>query len=118
MSPLDVAVHEPATYVQRRRTAGWRAPVGAVSCTRAKYPTRWGNPFKIGDLLPDSTDAVVTGREHCVQVYREWLRGQPIEQAAIRLHLAGKPLMCWCAPGQVCHVQDVIIPLINEGVLP
>jgi hypothetical protein len=26
--------------------------------------------------------------------------------------------VCWCAPGRPCHVQDVLIPLVNEEVLP
>lgn len=31
--------------IQRKRTAGWRMPDGAVYVGR---PTRWGNPFKLG----------------------------------------------------------------------
>lgn len=105
----------PATYVKRRRVAGWKMPEGAVSCTRARNPTRWGNPFRVGDLV----DGVrVEDHTHAVHLYRVWLRDRPIEQAAIRRHLAGKVLMCWCAPGRPCHVQDVMIPLINEGRRP
>jgi hypothetical protein len=33
--------------VQLRRTKGWRKPEGTVSVAR---PTRWGNPFKAGDV--------------------------------------------------------------------
>lgn len=117
MTPTDVdTAVAPATYVKRRRVAGWRAPVGAVSCTRAKCPTRWGNPFRVGDRQPDGT--VVADHHHAVDLYRQWLRDRPIEQDAIRLHLAGKVLMCWCAVGRTCHVQDVLIPLINDGVRP
>lgn len=105
-----------ATYVKRRRVAGWTKPVGAVSCTRGKYPSRWSNQFRAGDPLPDGS--TVEDHEHAVDLYREWLRGQPLEQEAIRLHLAGQVLMCWCAPGKPCHVQDVMIPLINEGQRP
>lgn len=34
--------------IQRRRTAGWRMPDGAVYVGR---PTRWGNPFTVGKTL-------------------------------------------------------------------
>ena len=32
--------------IQRKRTAGWRMPEGAVYVGR---PSKWGNPFKVGD---------------------------------------------------------------------
>jgi hypothetical protein len=104
-----------ATYVKRRKVAGWEMPVGAVSCTRGKYPTRWSVPYRAGDLVDG---VLVEDHEHAVWLYREWLRARPSEQAAIRMHLAGKVLLCWCAPGRTCHVQDVMIPLINEGKAP
>lgn len=34
--------------IQRRRTAGWRMPEGAVYVGRA---TKWGNPFTVGKTL-------------------------------------------------------------------
>jgi hypothetical protein len=34
--------------IQLRRTKGWRKPEGAVVVTR---PGRWGNPFKVGDVV-------------------------------------------------------------------
>lgn len=42
----------PAVETPRRirlqRTAGWRRPAGVISVAR---PTRWGNPFKLGEQL-------------------------------------------------------------------
>jgi hypothetical protein len=35
--------------IQRKRTKGWRMPEGAVYVGR---PSRWGNPFKVGDRHP------------------------------------------------------------------
>ena len=32
--------------IQRKRTKGWRMPVGAVYVGR---PTKWGNPFPIAE---------------------------------------------------------------------
>jgi hypothetical protein len=107
----EAAVVNRATYVKRRRVSGWRAPDGAVSCTRQKHPTRWGNPYRVGDRLP--TGEVVADHDQAVDLYRAWMRERPIEQAAARKHLAGKVLMCWCAPGLPCHVQDVLLPVVN-----
>lgn len=39
-----------AERIQRRRTAGWRLPDGAVIVDRT---SRWGNPFRIGKLIRD-----------------------------------------------------------------
>jgi hypothetical protein len=36
--------------IQRRRTKGWKMPEGAVYVGR---PTRWGNPWKLGDNMHD-----------------------------------------------------------------
>jgi len=106
----------PATYVKRRRVSGWKKPPGAVSCTRGRHPNEWGNPFGPGDALPDG--GVVLDHDHAVQLYADLMRAQPERQERARSELAGKILMCWCAPGQRCHVQTVLIPLVNEGRLP
>lgn len=113
------AVAEPglAVYMKRRRTSGWRKPEGAISCTRGKrYTGRWGNPFRPGGEAPGG--GVITDHEESVDIYRRWLRGRPDLLAAAQTELAGRPLLCWCAPGRVCHVQDVLLPLVNEGRLP
>lgn len=57
--------------IQRRRTAGWRMPHGAKYVGR---PTRWGNPFRVGDRYVSRTwcndapypapDAPLGTREH------------------------------------------------------
>ncbi len=104
----------PATYVKRRRVAGWEKPAGAISCTRGSR--RWGNPFRPGGEAPGG--GVIEDHEQSVEIYRVWLRGRPDLSAAAVRELAGQVLMCWCAPGETCHVQDVLIPLVNEGRLP
>jgi len=104
-----------ATYVKRRRTPGWRKPEGAVSCTRGRHPNTWSNPFRVGDLV-DGRE--VQTHDEAVDLYRQWLRGRPDLMGQAVRELAGKTLMCWCAPRQPCHVQDVLIPLVNEGRLP
>jgi hypothetical protein len=110
-------VSDQATYVKRRRVSGWKKPEGAVSCTRGKvHAGPWGNPFKVGNQV--AGEGEVRDHEHAVELYRRMLRTMPDKQARARTELAGRVLMCWCAPGQTCHVQDVLIPLINEGRTP
>lgn len=63
-------------------------------------PTKWGNPFVIGQ---DGT------REEVIEKYRvyilteRWFNG--IEE------LRGKDLVCWCAP-KPCHA-DILLELAN-----
>ncbi len=106
-----------ATYVKRRRTPGWTKPAGAVSCTRGSVNVGlWGNPFRVGSQQDDGT--VIADHVHAVRAYAAWLRTQPERMARAVREIASKTLMCWCAAGQPCHVQAVLIPLVNEGRLP
>ena len=41
--------------IQRKRTPGWRKPLGAVYVGR---PSRWGNPFEIGVDVDRAEEAV------------------------------------------------------------
>jgi len=90
--------------VQRRRSAGWRKPAGAVLVTR---PSRWGNPFVVG---PERTAAAA------VQLYGQWMLGaaQADLLAEARTELAGKTLVCWCRPDAPCHA-DVLLALVNPS---
>jgi len=111
-------VSDLATYAKRRRVAGWTKPEGGVCCTRSsrRAPTKWGNPFKVGGFAPDGS--LIEDHEQAVEAYRVWLCGRPdLVVEAVR-ELAGRVLLCWCAPGRACHVQDVLLPLVNEGRLP
>jgi hypothetical protein len=101
--------------IQRRRTAGWRMPAGAVYVGR---PTRFGNPFP----------ADYFGRERAVTLYRQWLAGGDhlgyanAGQRRRRIldglpELAGRDLACWCPPGEACHA-DVLLELAAASVCP
>ena len=74
-------------------------PKGAVYIGR---PSIWGNPFVIGK--DGSRDDVITK-------YETWLlsNGHLVDQLAA---LAGKDLVCWCAPAR-CH-GDVLVRLANK----
>lgn len=97
---------DQATYVQRRRVKDWKKPRGAISCTRG-FP--WGNPYR--DPARAAED------------FAELLRHNQNLQTIARRELTGRILMCWCephtgAPDETrCHVQDVLIPFLNEGRL-
>jgi hypothetical protein len=62
----------------------------------------FANPYRVD---------VDGSREAVVGLYRDWLLGQP--RLLDRLHeLHGKPLACWCGPGEACHA-DVLVELVE-----
>lgn len=97
----QLALPGPPARIQRRRTAGWRMPEGAVYVGR---PTRWGNPF------PHTGTAA--SRAEVVAAYRDLIDADPALQAAARRQLAGRDLACWCPPDQPCHA-DVLLDVAN-----
>lgn len=73
-------------------------PRGAVYIGRSSI---WGNPFVIGK---DGS------RDDVIAKFEAHLRSQPDLMG--QLHkLAGKDLVCWCAPAR-CH-GDVLVKLAN-----
>lgn len=105
--------------IQRRRTKGYRMPEGAVYVGR---PTKWGNPFKVeGAIEAGFAMCESEARKVCVDTFRDWLRGQwfwphgePQREALLASldELAGKDLVCWCAPAAPCHA-DVLLEAAN-----
>jgi len=47
-----------------------------------------------------------------IQLYEEWLRSRPDLLAKVRAELAGKDLVCYCAPAR-CHA-DVLMRIAND----
>jgi hypothetical protein len=86
--------------ILNKRTDG--VPPGAVYVGR---PTKWGNPFTVEHH----------GREQCISLYRQWLMDP--EQACLRAlavrELAGRDLVCWCAP-LACHAE-ILSAVANGG---
>jgi hypothetical protein len=70
-------------------------------------PTKWGNPFKIGEH---------GDRAEVIARYRAWLLHPDQDELrnAARRELAGKVLGCFCAP-LACH-GDVLAEIANETV--
>jgi hypothetical protein len=116
--------------IQRRRTAGWRMPEGAVNCCR---PGPWGNPYVLaharsGRLLQRNDmwsvsyqgsvlvrwDTKRAAAADAVDRFRRLLGESPAQVEAIRTHLAGKDLCCWCPLDQPCHA-DVLLEIANGG---
>jgi hypothetical protein len=87
------------TYVQRSRKKGAKLPPNTRCCTRG---TKWGNPFR---GLP-AQEAVDLYKVH-ITIYPP---GDPAELAKYD-HLA-----CWCRIGDPCHVQDVLLPMLNNWI--
>lgn len=104
-----------AERIQRRRTAGWRMPEGAVYVGR---PSRWGNPFKVGGqiILTGRRKGELTNAVDVVRLYRHALKRQPEAVALIRAELAGKDLACWCRVGDACHAD--LLLLVAAGLEP
>lgn len=114
--------------IQRRRTKGWRQPVGAVYVGR---PTYYGNPFKAGETTPAGwhepfAHVVVRDNAHAVALLRAYLKWRSEKPAGwcssvgphfpwerqIRSLLAGRDLACWCPTDQPCHA-DVLLEIAN-----
>lgn len=100
---------QPSTpqRLQRRRTAGWRMPTGALYVGR---PTRWGNPFRVGDPNPWGEHQPMD-RAQAVAVFR-YMVDTAYGRDVIRAELAGWDLACWCPLNQPCHA-DVLLEIAN-----
>lgn len=91
----------PARRVQLKRSKGWRKPKETVSVCR---PTRWGNPYKVGD------QGCAT-RANAVAKYDAWIRKaeQSKLRKAMQRELRGKNLGCWCPLNEPCHADTILI---------
>jgi hypothetical protein len=67
-------------------------------------PSQFGNPFVIG------RDG---DRETVIAKYRTWLLSNPALVTQIRAVLAGRDLVCFCAP-HACH-GDVLLKIANDS---
>ncbi|WP_407924529.1 DUF4326 domain-containing protein [Catellatospora vulcania] len=137
---MDVDRSRQPVRIQRRRVKGWQLPEGAVIVTR---PTRWGNPFAIGDMVQQFPDGYakpyqgtqlpgvyfgsgpgrevkyeirpVVDRADAVELFRAHLLRYPaLLMAPIVRELAGKDLACWCPLGEPCHA-DVLLRVAAGG---
>ena len=90
--------------IQRKRSKGWKMPPNTVYVGR---PTKWGNPYKIGDRI--FTGADIEDAAHAVSCFRAFIEGQQPDTKELR----GKDLACWCSLDQPCHA-DVLLKIANQ----
>jgi hypothetical protein len=96
-------------YVQRSRKPGTKLPPNTKCCTR---PGKWGNNHRVGEIW-QGAPLTLAG---CVHLYKLELENDLIRGRGPRFlsELAGYDfLACSCKPGEPCHVQNVLIPLVN-----
>jgi len=94
-------------------------PDGAIYVGR---PTRWGNPFRIGETV---AGVFIAAADQAVSHFEDVLLGEwddcrgafpapdypSIKQ--VRAELRGHDLACWCPLDQPCHA-DVLLRLANQ----
>lgn len=108
-----------AERIQLSRRKGWRMPENTVSVAR---PTKWGNPWTLGDCNGSAVEAVrryrcavigpvIDGRQLRPDAAPESYIGRIIRNA--RRELRGKNLACWCKLDEPCHA-DVLLDLANR----
>src|SRR4051812_42843667 len=97
-----------AKRIQQRRSKGWRNPAGAVAVGRG---TKWGTS------LGGRCARHPPGGRRLLQRVDGWRAPRAAGVAARRCELArriaataGRDLMCWCKPEDLCHA-DILIEL-------
>jgi hypothetical protein len=97
-----------AVRIQRKRSKGWRMPVGAVYVGR---PTKFGNPWQVGDRID--------GQRVTHRIAADWYRKNVTADSAMGrdavAELRGKDLACWCPLDQPCHA-DVLLEIANAPI--
>lgn len=101
--------------IQLSRKKGWRKPEGTVVVAR---PTKWGNPFRIGDRAQATAEAPVAAcfsAREAVDAYRDLVNHPSMAEfrATAAHELRGKHLACWCPLDRPCHA-DVLLELANR----
>lgn len=97
--------------IQMRRDRPWRKDhPDAVIVAR---PTKWGNPFRVGEryLTSKFGHAKVRDRAHAVALFRASRHARRPDIAELR----GKDLACWCPLDQPCHA-DVLLEIANRPI--
>jgi hypothetical protein len=91
--------------------------INGLSAVNVARPTKWGNPFAIGQSRKDDNgfwDKIGTA-ETAVKFFRDMLsldrRNYP--DASQIVTLRGKNLACWCKLGDPCHA-DVLLDICRE----
>lgn len=121
--------------IRRERTPGWRAPLDPQgrAAVYVGCGSRWGNPWVVA-ATSTGTGWAVSWAGHAdqhkplgingtvpassqrdahalaVELYEVWFHRHPQLAERSISALAGRDLMCWCAPALPCHA-DVLLAL-------
>ncbi len=110
----------PPKRIQRQRTKGWRLPPNTVVVSR---PTKWGNPFRVGDVMREIFDPSRTirmTRSEAVFFFRGHVERRLAADPTWLDKVRGRDLACWCplvdkdGNKVPCHA-DVLLELANAG---
>lgn len=96
--------------IQRKRIKGWKMPGNTVYVGR---PTKWGNPFRVGQKNPFGT--ITADNRHAYSLFVGFAPQNERLIEAARKELRGKDVACWCPLDQPCHA-DVILEIANEKI--
>jgi hypothetical protein len=115
--------------IQRRRTAGWKAPLDPHG-RKPIYvgrPSGWANPFKVGEpyrfvnKYGELMMGVVGSREYAVELFKHYLAVRTDLWQQIRDELGGRDLSCWCplpGPGEEDHCHAAVLLRVARGEQP
>ncbi len=85
--------------IQRKRTRGWKMPLGVVFVGR---PSKFRNPCRVGVDVQTNEQAVFHFRRQLTPLFIQ----------TIKAELRDKDLACWCPLDQPCHA-DVLLEIAN-----
>lgn len=105
--------------IQLKRTKGFNLQVTSLAlnglpCVKVARPTRYGNPFKVGERSPGN-HTIVMDAEHACQWFESILEAKE-EFGILEEFLAplrGNNLACFCAMGTPCH-RDILLKWANK----
>lgn len=99
--------------IQRKRTRGWKMPPNTTYVGR---PTKWGNPYTLGEWTCASDDepniVEINTQQDIVDLFETYTIPELLDDGLIE-ELRGKNLACWCKLGEPCHA-DVLLRLANN----
>ena len=96
--------------IRRLRKKDWKMPPNTIYVGR---PTKWGNPFKIGQLFENKYPL---NNEQAVAFYKKRMLEYGVQLKwfdGIKRELKGKHLACWCPLTEPCHA-DILISIAND----
>lgn len=114
----DITVSPRRIQVTRHKP--WRP--GHPNAVGVARPSKWGNPFKVGEPAFGPGSEPVRDRAHAVELYALHtgpMGNYELDIDEVRRELGGRDLACWCplvdGKGQPvpCHA-DVLLEIAND----